>query len=128
MPHAADGEIYSALLAENIAPPAAARLTVFMPTAFGRLILSRLNIQLASSFIQLYLDGTRSVEQPLASDPMWQEITNFAEHARQQMSKRNVLQIAARSAEFDAVNQLLSRGAQTQDIEFTPLLLSFDLG
>ena len=38
---------------------------------------------------------------------------------------KDLLVLAARSAEFDAANQLLNRGAKLHDLAFAPALLGF---
>lgn len=41
------------------------------------------------------------------------------------ISAQDLLSVAARSAEFDAANQLLNKGSKLQNIAFTPLVLNW---
>ena len=47
----------------------------------------------------------------------------FAQRESAQVSKQDILVIAARSAEFNAANQLLNRGSKLENLRFTPILL-----
>jgi hypothetical protein len=69
-------------------------------------------------------NGSLSHEQALASEPLWAEIMSFAmaEQAAG-VAGKDLLAIASHSAEFDAVNQLLNRGAKPEDIALSTAVL-----
>jgi hypothetical protein len=69
-------------------------------------------------------DGALSPERTLASEPLWAEIRSFVSKERKQGVTSNDLRaIAGRSAEFDAVNQLLNQGAKSEDIVLSTTVL-----
>jgi len=69
--------------------------------------------------------STLSPERKLASAPAWTEVLRFAKAEQAQVTGSELIAIAARSAEFDAVNQLLNRGSKPQDIALTTVVLAW---
>lgn len=67
--------------------------------------------------------GCSSKEQALTSEPLWVEINGFVVAYGKALGNSEWLAIAGRSAEFDAVNQLLDRGASLDAAALTPLVL-----
>jgi len=70
--------------------------------------------------------GKLSAERPLSSEPVWQEGMSFAQaEAGRGVSKKDLLAVAGRSAEFDSANQLLNPGSQLEDLVLTTTLLKW---
>jgi hypothetical protein len=72
------------------------------------------------------LPAGKSIEQPLSSEPVWDAAVAFA-HAEVErgVSGQDLLAVAARSAEFDAANQLLNKGSKLENIKFTVPVLGW---
>jgi len=103
----------------------AARLVVFLPSVYCRIMLRKSGAQFSASFRRLLAEGI-SPEKPLSSEPVWDEAMLFANREIERgISSQDILLIAARSAEFDAANQLLNQGSKLEDISFTALVLNF---
>jgi hypothetical protein len=88
----------------------------FDPSSFWCAILGHL----PASFARCSISSERS----LSSEPLWEAAMAFArtevEHG---VPGKDLLALAARSAEFDAADQLLNRGAKLQGLAFAPALL-----
>jgi hypothetical protein len=70
-------------------------------------------------------DGALSPERTLASDPAWTEVMRFAKTEQGQVTGSELVAVAAHSAEFAAVNQLLNRGTKLEDIALTAVVLAW---
>jgi hypothetical protein len=71
-------------------------------------------------------NGKVSPERLLSSEPLWNEVVAFARYeAKLGVSREDLFTIAGRSAEFDAVNQMLNSGSNLSDIVLTPTLLTW---
>lgn len=111
-----DDEIYRKTVAAGIEPKHAARLVELLPMAYCRLILAGSGTRFSDMFQRRQHNGSLTHERALASEPLWKEITSFARTEQGRVTGRDLLSIAARSAEFDAANQLLNRGVKPQNI------------
>jgi hypothetical protein len=122
--HRTDPEIYRALVAEGMKPAIAADLVLFLPIAYGRLILDQLEVRFSDFFRRRLANGDLTEERSLSSDPTWNAVAEFArKEVRSGVSRNQLLAVAMRSAEFDAANQLLHRGSEIHDLRFTPVVL-----
>jgi hypothetical protein len=120
-----DYAMYQALVADGVDAHRAARLVEFLPVVYCRLILQNSGARFSHTFRRT-LPGGQSQEQPLSSEPIWNEIVEFAnaevEHG---VSGQDLLAVGARSAEFDAANQLLNKGTQLENIVFAAPVLKW---
>ncbi len=94
----------------------AERLVEFLPLAFGRVILQRAGVRLPGVFRRMLDDGNFAPECPLAWEPMWKPVMEFARNAERRLSRDEFLSIASRSAEFDAVNNACNAGSNPKDL------------
>ena len=72
-----DAAIYQALVADGVDRQRAARLVEFLPLVYCRLILRHLGARFANTFRRIQ-PGVQSQEQPLSSEPIWNEAMAFA--------------------------------------------------
>ena len=125
-PASSDDEIYRRVVGTGIEPRHAARLVEFIPMAYCRLILSGTGTRFSDMFQRRQRDGSLSPERTLGLEPVWTEIMSFAKAEQSRgVTRTDLLAIAARSAEFDAVNQLLNRGAKPEDIALSTVVLAW---
>jgi len=122
-PNLDDYAMYKALVADGVNHRRAARLVEFLPLVYSRLIFRNSGALFSHTFIRCLPRGL-SQEQPLASEPLWNEAVAFAnDEVERGVSGQDLLAIGVRSAEFDAANQLLNKGSQLQNIAFTAPVL-----
>jgi len=120
-PTATDEEILQKLLAIGCERTVAARLVEFVPIAYCRLLLAESGVSFSNRFQRKLVDGSTSAEQLLDAEPIWAEAVSFAEaEKRAGVVGKALLLVAARSSEFDAVNQLANRGTKLNDIVLSP--------
>jgi hypothetical protein len=118
-----DYAMYKALVADGVDGQRAARLVEFLPIVYSRLILRNSGARFSHTFRRT-LPGGQCQEQPLSTEPIWNEVVEFANfEVERGVSGRDLLAVGARSAEFDAANQLLNKGSQLANIAFTPPVL-----
>jgi hypothetical protein len=124
-PNWGEEEIYRELVNEGVYQRRAARLVEFLPIVYCRVLLRNSGARFSSMF-RRKLPGGGYEELPLVSDPVWNEIVNFAyAEIERGIPAKDFLAVAARSAEFDAANQLLNKGAKLQNITFTCPVLNW---
>ena len=93
----------------------AARLIEFIPMAYCRIVLSKSGVHFSETFRRV--DGdVLSPEQSLNSEPIWRDVWSYVSEAGAMQTRSEILKIAARSAEFSAVNQLLNNGSAPQNV------------
>lgn len=115
-----DGQVCSALIESGVQPEIAEKLVMFLPIAYGRVVLKKIGIRFSDSFKHPLNDGTL-VEHAFADEPIWRAIVECAcDEVSRGISGEHLLSVAARSAEFDAVNQLLNAGSTPANIVLTP--------
>jgi hypothetical protein len=121
-PNASDEEILRRLVATGRERVMAARLVEFVPMAYCRVLLADSGVKFSDGFQRKLCDGGISAKRLLVEEPLWAEVLSFAESERRAgVSGEALLVIAARSAEFDAVNQLLNKGSKLENIATTPI-------
>ena len=123
-PNAPDIDVYDALVATGLNPKIAARIVEFLPMVYCRLILARKGVKFANTFQRLSGE-TMFTDKLLSSEPMWEACVAFANaEAKSGVSGKDLFIIAARSAEFNAVNRLLNGGSKLEHVVLTsPLLM-----
>lgn len=123
-PNAEDIEVYDALVATGVKPQIAARVIEFLPMVYCRLILTSKGVKFANSFRRRLSDGGVSASKLLSSEPLWEACVAFANmEAKSGVSGKDLWIIAARSAEFHAVNQMLNGGSKLKDLILTSSVL-----
>jgi hypothetical protein len=119
-----DVTLHRKLVVEGLTRSLAARLVEFLPMAYCRLMLEPSGVHFSNSFQRRLTDGQVTPEQPLSSQPIWNEVLAFAKSEIDHgISPEDLLAVAGRCAEFDAVNQLLNRRSKMKDIHLTPVVL-----
>jgi hypothetical protein len=121
-----DVALHRRLIAEGLTVPFAARLVQFLPMVYCRLMLEPSGVLFSGSFRLRLANGQITPERPLVSEPIWNEVLAFAKRQIDGgISAKDILAIAARSAEFDAVNQLLNKGAKLENLSLTSVVFTW---
>jgi len=119
-----DIDMYRRFVGMGAEPRFAARLVEFVPMAYGRLLLSPSRVRFSDSFQRRLSDGNVSEPRPLTSEPVWNAALEFASReVKSGLSVDDFLFLAARSAEFQGVNQMLNQGSKLENIACTSPLL-----
>ena len=125
-PNSSDEEILRKLVATGCDRLMGARLIEFAPMAYCRVLLADSGVRFSGCYQRKLADGRLSAEQRLAANPLWAEAVSFAEAEKKSgMTGKAVLVLAARSAEFDASNQLANQGSKLEDIVMKPTVLQW---
>jgi hypothetical protein len=123
LPFEDDDQVYRAVIASGVETQLAARLVEFLPIAYCRLILASSGARFSNTFRRVLPDGTFA-EQLLSAEPVWNAVVGFAEGEKERnVPAGDLLAVAARSAEFDAANQLLKSGSKLENLCFEPPVL-----
>lgn len=122
-PNLGDDGIYKALVADGIEQQLAARIVEFLPMAYCRILLVNKGVKFPDTFRRLLRDGSTSADHLLSSEPLWKAAMAFAQS--EGASRKDILAVAARSAEFHAANQLLNTGSKLEDLTFMPVILTW---
>jgi hypothetical protein len=123
-PSLGDVKLYRMLVADGLKAALAARLVEFLPMAYCRLLLKDSGVRFPNTFQRRQARGKSSSERLLSSEPVWNAVIAFArDEAARGISPDDLLAVAGRSAEFQAVNQLLNNGSQLRNIALTPTVL-----
>jgi hypothetical protein len=126
LPRSSDEEVFRKLVPTGVERQYAARLVEFLPMAYGRLLLGKAGMHFSDMFQRMTPSGDLTAEQPLSSEPGWEEVVSFAQaEARRVVSKEDVMAAAGRSAELHAANQLLNQGSKPEDLILTTALLKW---
>src|SRR5262249_34402512 len=89
---------------------------------YCRVVLADSGVGFSDMFHRKLPDGTFQ-EQALSAEPLWNAATAFARaEIESGVARKGLLALAARSAEFNAANQLLQQCSKLKDIRFTPVL------
>lgn len=119
-----DEELFRTLVNQGMKKKLAARLVEFLPIAYCRLILRSTGARFSNAFRRVQPNG-ETQQQLLSSDPIWRGIVRFADaEVDRGVQGKDLLLVAARSAEFHAANQLLNDGSKLENIAFaSPVLM-----
>jgi hypothetical protein len=105
----------------GVEPQAATRFAVFVPIAFGRVVLGDLGVTCTSSY---RVEGSDELHD-LAAFPEFGAATEAARRAdRNRAAFRSAVEAGP---EFDAVNNALNGGSRPEDLGETFLVFSSDL-
>lgn len=115
-------EIFRRLVVAGAPHREAARLVEFLPIAYCHVLFPE--VQFSQTFERRLPDGSTSSERLLSSEPIWNVAVAFASaEAERSTPRKDLLTVAAQSAEFSAMNDLLNRGSQLKDLRFTSVVL-----
>jgi len=120
----ADGEVVERLVEAGCPEEVARKLVGFIPTACGRVVLSRLGVAFSDNYRGTYDDGSLGAPQRLRADPSWNAAAQFvaALNARDPVAVHDV---GTRSAEYNAVEKAVADGGHPADLVCVELVLHF---
>jgi len=119
-----DEQLYHALTVAGFERRLAARLLEFLPAAYCRVLLEPSGVRFPDTFQRYCIDGAISPPMPLAAEPIWEAAIEYAQReVKQGISLQQKLQVAGRSAQFHAANELLEKGSKLENLAFTPAIL-----
>jgi len=95
------------------------RLGVFVPLAFGRVFLAADPPQFSDEYKILDEDSKRSAWAELSNEPIYVLATELAQVWQRSGDLEKLEAVASRSAETQAVQQLLAEGGRPSDIALT---------
>lgn len=122
-----DDALIDRVASSGVEPGLAAKLVVFLPMAYGRLILEKSGAHFPDFYLQESSRGDL-IQHSLSSEPAWNASIEFANaEIAKGISLDEFWQIAARSAEVDAANQALNAGYALKDSVFSPCTLPLPL-
>lgn len=110
-------ELYSYLLSKGISKFEAGEIIIFLPTAFCRKLLPDLNWP--SEYYDFYSDK-KQIKRKYCENQRYlliEEETN--NYWNKTPKNEEILNIAGRSAEFRAINQMLNAGGKLEDVVLT---------
>lgn len=114
-PELNDEEVFERLIAEGIERKLAASLLHFIPMVYVRILFERKKVRF-SEFYEQQLPSGRKETRRLTAEPVWIPTVEFARaEIGQGISAQDLLNVAGRSAEGDALNQALNRGNNIED-------------
>lgn len=106
------------------------RLIEFMPTAYGRVFLGNSDVNFTEYYERIDVESGKAKvieKRKLTDNPIYVEAFKFAqEEVNYDYDKDDFWAIAGRSAEMQAINNLLNQGSNLEDITFTPLGLTWE--
>jgi len=125
-PELDDESVFRALVGEGIERSLAAHIVEFLPLAYCRVLFLNSGVRFSDSF-------TRSTSPPkMHSFSLLPEWVFFLAHAESEIrrgaTRQEILMVAGRSAEFQAINQLLDRKAELKNIVLTSVMLPWPEG
>jgi hypothetical protein len=125
-PELDDESVFRALVDRGIERSLAARIVEFLPIAYCRVLLLNSGVQFSNSFARA---GSPLKLRSLACEPLWIPLLAYAEsEIREEAERREMLIVAGRSAEFQAINQMRDKGAELKNLVLTPISLLWPEG
>jgi hypothetical protein len=122
-PSSSDAEIHRMLVTDGMDSAVAARLVEFLPMAYSRLLLEGSGARFSGAFQRRLPNGGVTEKRILSSEPTWNAVVEFSRNeAERGVSRADLILVAGRSAEFNAANQLLNKGAKLRELVFTPVV------
>jgi hypothetical protein len=120
-PELNDESVFRALVDQGVERWLAARIVEFLPIAYCRVLLLNSRVQFSKSFTR----ATSPLKlQSLSCIPVWIPLLAYAEsEIRGGTTSHEVLIVAGRSAEFQAINQMLHKKAELKNLVLTPISL-----
>lgn len=122
--HLDDEEVVRAIVEQGVHASQATRLVQFIPIAFCRFVFRGSGVQFAENYVVLGPDGQPADELPLRDEPVFREAMAQCEAAAAAGQRAPYfLPVAARSAGFKAIQDLLQRGSRPENILTSPPLI-----
>jgi hypothetical protein len=122
-PHVDDQAVIDALKQAGIGENRAFELVIWVPMAFGRAVLERLDVKLPSTFQLTASDGKILTRRRFSDEPVYVEAYRIATALAQ--PEFHFLTIGSRSAEFQAVNAALLQGSEVKNLVAAEPVVSF---
>ena len=117
-PELDDESVFWELVGKGVEKSLAARMVEFLPIAYCRVLLLNSGVRFSNSFIR----GSKT--QSLSLEPVWVPVLAYAEsEIRGAATNQDIILVAGRSAEFQAINEMLNKKAELKNIVLTPILL-----
>ena len=113
-----DGELANRLAGAGVDPKRAWRLVTFVPIAFGRVVLPEFGVETQPTYLIRRDDGT-DLRRRLRDEP---EYRAAADHVVDFRSLPGFKELASRSAEVNALSNLLNAGSEGKDAVMTEIL------
>jgi hypothetical protein len=125
-PNVGDEGIYRALVEAGFEQRLAARLVEFLPAAYCRVLFEQAGPRFSDTFQRRCRDGTISPPSLLASEPVWMAALEYARREVEKgISREDKLNVAGRSADFHAINDLLNGGSKLENVVLTPVVFQW---
>ena len=123
-PQADDDVIAQHLSAGGLDDESAVTLIQFIPIAFCRFVFRGSGIQFAPTYVVMDTRGKAVGEHLLEDEPVFRETLALCEAARAEGRGSDFfLPIAARSAGYQVIQELLQKGSQPENIITSPPIL-----
>jgi hypothetical protein len=121
-PNATDADAFKSLMALGLPRQHAARLVELLPIAYVRVMLQNSGVSFSDSF---HRECSDSKVRLLSDEPLWSAVCTFAaDEIKRGITSQELFLLAARSAEFEAINRLLKSGGTLENLVLTsPVLL-----
>jgi hypothetical protein len=129
--HLEDEDLVNVLIEKGFSESVARKLVLFMPIAFGRIILNDLKVKAGDEYECFQKKGifTDKRRRKLVSESVYSESLKIAaEMAGKETTGQIFLAIAFRSAEVNAVNQMELQGSNPENVVLTPILIQWEIG
>jgi hypothetical protein len=116
-----DESVFQAVVDKGVERSLASRIVEFLPIAYCRVLFINSGVQFSNSFTR----GMSPLKiQSLSLVPEWVFFLAYAEREiRRGATKQELLMVAGRSAEFQAVNRMLNKKAELKNIVLSPIVL-----
>jgi hypothetical protein len=99
----------------------AIKLVEFIPLAYGRVWMEGKGVQFTDYYLRMSVDEKSYTEHELEDEPVYREAVAAAQSEINDGAEFDVFfPIAARSAEFQAINRALHGGSRLEDLELSP--------
>jgi hypothetical protein len=109
------------LIGHGIPEDEVIEIVLFVPIAFCRKLLPQ--VKWHQEYIEF--ENNNSIEKLYSKNPRYLIIDNEVNlYWRNQPKKEVILNVAGRSAEFKAINELLLKGGRLEDIQVTKVVVS----
>ena len=126
MRDADEGAIAERLIEDGASREDAGRAVALVPLAFGRVLLERVGVTLASRAIVQRTSSDEQTELELASDPLYVAALEHAYDVHN-LGPRDLFEaLALRSAEVAAVNEALHNGSRADELQVAPPVLMLE--
>jgi hypothetical protein len=120
-----DDAIVKRLIADGMEPALTERLVVFLPMVYFRIMMERTKIVFPDVYQEKLPDGTMQT-RVLSNESVWEPSFEFARaEIKLGMSSEDLLNVAGRAAECDAINKLLNAGSKIEDCKIDPCIVRF---